>query len=164
MKLRRGVAVLVMCVILPSAAMARDALGAFDGWAAFRDANPKRCFAIAEPVQGSSGKWRPFASVGHWPDARVRSQLHIRLSREMRKGATITLSIDDRRWTMTGSGADVWAPTPRHDAFIVAKMRSGRSMSIESVAASGGGFADVYRLKGAATAMDAAALGCAGSR
>jgi hypothetical protein len=73
----------------------------------------------------------------------------------------ITLTIDERRWTMTGSGADVWAPSARHDAFIVAKMRSGRSMSIEAVAASGGGFADVYKLKGAATAIDAAALGCA---
>jgi hypothetical protein len=37
-------------------------------------------------------------------------------------------------------------------------------MSIASVGASGGGFADTYRLKGAATAIDAAALGCARGR
>jgi hypothetical protein len=146
---------------LATTAQARDSLGVFEGWGAFRDSDPKRCFAIAEPTRSSGGKWQPFASVAHWPANRVRSQLHIRLSREIRKGATITLTIDNRRWTMTGAGADVWAPSQNHDAFIVAKMRSGRSMSIETVASSGGGFADVYRLKGAATAIDAAALGCA---
>jgi hypothetical protein len=154
----------VMLCGMSAPAMSRDALGVFDGWGAFRDAQPPRCFAIAEPVQSGGGKWRPFASIGHWPTGRVRGQLHIRLSREMRSGAPITLTIDDRRWAMTGGGADVWAPSARHDAFIVARMRSGRSMSIETVAASGGGFADVYRLKGAATAIDAAALGCARGR
>lgn len=159
----RLVAGLIM-ISLASAAFARDALGVTDGWGAFRDQAPLRCFAIAEPIQAGGGKWRPFASVSHWPANGVRSQLHIRLSREMRKGTQITLTIDDRRWSMTGSGADVWARSPRHDAFIVAKMRSGRSMSIEAVASSGGGFADVYKLKGAATAIDAAALGCARRR
>jgi hypothetical protein len=145
-------------------ASARDALGIFEGWGAFRDAQPQRCFAVAEPARPAGGKWRPFASVAHWPASGVRSQLHMRLSRTMRQGAPITLTVDDRRWTMTGSGADVWAPSARHDAFIIAKMRSGRSMSIATVAASGGGFADTYVLKGAATAIDAAALGCARAR
>ncbi len=152
---------LVSAVMATGTAQARDALGVFDGWGAFRDGEPTHCFAITQPATGGGGKWRPFASVAHWPAKNVHSQLHIRLSREMRKGAPITMTIDDRRWTMTGSGADVWALSARHDAFIVAKMRSGRSMSIETVAASGGGFADTYRLKGAATAIDAAALGCA---
>jgi hypothetical protein len=34
-------------------------------------------------------------------------------------------------------------------------------MSVASVAATGAGFAETYALKGAATAIDAAALGCA---
>jgi hypothetical protein len=157
--MRAWVAFALFAVAMPVAA--RDALGVFDGWGAFRDADPGRCFAISEPAQRGGGKWRPFASIAHWRGNGVRGQLHIRLSRTMRSGAPITLTIDDRRWTMTGSGADVWAPTARHDSFIIAKLRSGRSMSIETVASSGGGFADVYKLRGAATAIDAAALGCA---
>ncbi len=160
----KRLAALALLIGLAAPASARDALGVFERWGAFRDTQPQRCFAIAEPLRSSEGKWRPFASIAHWPSSGVRSQLHIRLSREMRRGAPITLTIDDRRWTMTGSGADVWALSPRHDAFIVAKMRSGRSMSIETVAGSGGGFADTYRLKGAATAIDAAALGCTKAR
>ena len=44
---------------------------------------------------------------------------------------------------------------------IVAAIRSNRSMSVESLGKGGRAFADVYALKGAATAIDAAAMGCA---
>ena len=40
-------------------------------------------------------------------------------------------------------------------------MRSASSMSVSSVGANGRAFADSYALRGAATAIDAAALGCA---
>ena len=148
-------------LLIASAAQARDSLGVFEGWGAFRDAQPFRCYAIAEPVRGGGGKWRPFASIAHWPSEAVRGQIHIRLSREKRSDARIILSIDDRRIRLVGGGADAWAANPRADAAIIAAIRSGRSMSIASVAATGGGFADTYALRGAATAIDAAALGCA---
>lgn len=148
-------------VLLASSAHARDSLGVFEDWGAFRDAQPLRCFAIAEPQRGGVGKWRPFASIAHWPGQGVRGQVHIRLSREKRAGAVVTITVDDRRATLIGAGADAWAPDRRIDAAIISALRSGRSMSISTVAATGGGFADTYRLKGAATAIDAAALGCA---
>ncbi len=151
---------LVLAVLLGGAAQARDALGIFDGWGAFKDENPYRCFAIAEPVEENKGAWRPFASVGHWPDRNVRSQLHIRLSQERRPSADVMLTVGDRRWRLVAGQYDAWAPSPRHDAFIIAKIRSARSMSVSSVAKDGRAFADTYRLKGAATAIDAAALGC----
>ena len=142
-------------------ANARSTLGSFDGWAAFRDEQPLRCFAIAQPVQGSGGKWRPFASVGTWPQAGARGQFYVRLGRERRVNATVTLIVGDRRFSLVGGTADAWAPDARTDAAIVAAMRSARSMSVASVAATGGGFAETYALKGAATAIDSAALGCA---
>lgn len=150
-------------LLVAAPAAARDALGIYDGWGAFRDAKPRRCFAIAEPVRMTKGQWRPYASVGHWPMQRIRGQLHIRMSREKRDNAPVTLSIDDRKFALVAGGADAWAPDARADAAIVAAMRSGRSMSIASVSVTGA-FADTYRLKGAATAIDAAALGCARGR
>jgi hypothetical protein len=140
---------------------ARTSLGTFDGWGAFKDDSPARCFAIAQPARGGGGKWRPFASVATWPQARVRGQVHIRLGREKLASAPVTLSIGDRRFQMVAGGADVWAPDARIDAAIVAMMRSASSMSVSTRAATGAGFAETYALKGAATAMDAAALGCA---
>ena len=158
----RRLILLVALVAAPT--FARDSLGVFEGWGAFRDAKPFRCYAIARPQSSSGGKWKPFATVAHWPTNGVRGQIHIRVSREIRKGTKATLTVDNRRATMIGAGADVWAPSRQIDAAIVSAMRNGRSMSIEAVAATGGGFADAYALKGAATAIDAAALGCARAR
>ena len=154
-------AVLALALLASPAMAARTSLGTFDGWGAFKDDNPARCYAIAQPVRGNGGKWRPFASVATWPQARVRGQVHIRLGREKLASAPVTLIIGDRRFNMVAGGADVWAPDPRIDAAIVAAMRSAPSMRIATRAATGTGFAETYALKGAATAMDAAALGCA---
>ena len=153
--------VLALALVASTAMATRTSLGTFDGWGAFRDDNPVRCFAIAQPMRGDGGKWKPFASVATWPQARVRGQVHIRLGREKLASAPVTLTIGDRRFQMVAGGADVWAPDPRIDAAIVAAMRSAPSMSVSTRAATGAGFAETYALKGAATAMDAAALGCA---
>lgn len=142
-------------------ASARISLGSFDNWAAFRDEAPIRCFAIAQPVRVGGGRWRPFASVGTWPQTGVRGQFYVRLGRERRSDAAVTLTIGERRFALIAGAADAWAADARNDAAIVAAMRSARSMSVTSVAATGGGFADTYILKGAATAIDAAAIGCA---
>lgn len=144
------------------ALQAREALGVFDGWGAFRDASPPRCFAIAEPVEKYRAA-RPFASIATWPKDGVRNQLHIRLSRARAPNARVTLSIGERRFELEAGDADAWAPDARTDQAIVAAIRSGRSMSVETTASNGAPFADSYLLKGAATAIDAAAQGCAGS-
>ena len=154
-------ALVALMLLASPATAARTSLGTFEGWGAFKDEKPARCFAISQPVRGGGGKWRPFASVGTWPQARVRGQVHIRLGREKLASAPVTLTIGDRRFQMVAGGADVWAPDPRVDAAIVAMMRSASSMSVSTRAATGAGFAETYVLKGAATAMDAAALGCA---
>ncbi|KQS05083.1 hypothetical protein ASG11_01390 [Sphingomonas sp. Leaf357] len=137
-------------------------LGVFDRWGAFADPAPRRCYAIAQPVQaGGASRWRPFASIASWPARGARNQLHIRLSRERDARARVTLSVGERRFALIVGSADAWSPDPRTDAAIVAAIRSGRSMSVESLSRSGQPFADVYALRGAATAIDAASLGCA---
>ncbi len=140
----------------------REALGVYDGWGAFRDASPRHCFAIAEPVE-KRRQGQPFASIATWPQDRVRNQLHIRLSRGRAGNARVTLSIGERRFDLQAGAADAWAPDARTDAAVVAAIRSGRSMSVETVGANGVPFADSYALKGAASAIDAAALGCVGN-
>ena len=139
----------------------RDALGTFESWGAFRDSSPLRCFAIAKPVERHSLS-QPFASIATWPRDGVRNQLHVRLSRARAANARVTLSIGERRFELQAGEADAWAPDPRTDAAVVAAIRSGRSMSVETLGANGAPFADTYALKGAATAIDAAVLGCAG--
>ena len=154
----------ILLAMLPAgAAVARDPLGVFEGWGAFRDARPYRCFAIAEPARsGRRGAWRPFASVATWPGLGVRGQLHVRLRVVKRPETPVRLTIGDQRFLLASGKAEAWAPDARVDAAIVAAMRGAPSMSVEALDERGRPFVDTYRLRGAATAIDAAALGCAG--
>ena len=152
-----------LLALLATPALARESLGVFDSWGAFTDPSPRHCYAIAQPAQsGGASRWRPFASVASWPGQGVRGQLHIRLSRERNPQSRVTLSVGERRFELVAGNADAWAPDTRTDSAIVAAIRSSRSMSVETLAKTGAPFADVYALRGAATAIDAAALGCVG--
>ncbi len=159
-------AFLLPCLLLtalPVSASARDSLGIFESWGAFRDSGVSRCYAIAEPVRrgGAGASWRPFAAIANWPRQGVRGQLHFRLSRQRGTNMPVSLGIGDRRFALVAGNADAWAPDRQTDAAIVAAIRSGVSMSVESRDQTGRAFADSYALRGAATAIDAAALGCA---
>jgi hypothetical protein len=147
-------------LLLLAVVTGRQQLGIFSTWGAFRDASPNRCFAIAEPVRPGGGA--PFASVADWPDRGARNQVQLRLSYPRAPQARVTLSIGDRRFDLIANEADAWAPDTRTDQAIVAAMRSGRSMSVETLSRSGQPFADTYALKGAATAIDTATLACRG--
>jgi hypothetical protein len=153
---------LLLLALVAGPAVARESLGIFDRWGAFTDPSPRRCYAIAQPVEsGGASRWRPFASVATWPGQGARNQLHIRLSRERDPRARVTLSVGERRFALVAGSADAWSPDKRTDAAVVAAIRSGRSMSVETLSKTGAPFADVYALRGAATAIDAASLGCA---
>ncbi|MGF7150626.1 hypothetical protein FHS96_004284 [Sphingomonas zeicaulis] len=158
-----------LCLIAAGAALVasapasgRDSLGVFGGWGAFRAPRPLSCFAIAEPEGGGRSRdWRPFASIATWPDRRIRGQLHIRLSRAAAPGRPIDLAVGSQRFALGGGGADAWARDPRADAAIVAAIRTATEMRVTATSATGRSFTDSYPLRGAATAIDAATLGCA---
>lgn len=157
-------AIALIALAVPLAA--KDSLGVFSGWAAFRDSSAPRCYAIAKPEPDAKPRERaayanPYASIANWPKKQIRNQLHFRLSRALAKGARISLRIGPRSFELTGGGADAWAADAAMDAAVVAAMRSAERMSVHSRDAQGRRFSDTYQLAGAATAMDAATLACA---
>ncbi|MGA9581500.1 MAG: hypothetical protein WBR13_05990 [Allosphingosinicella sp.] len=148
-----------MALAAPALAQPQS-LGIFGAWGAFR--GPERCYAVAEPDKPPRpGDGRGFASVGYWPARAVGGQAYFRLSRSKREGSAVILRIDDRTFQLRGGGPDAWAADPAADSEIVSAMRIGIEMSIETRSASGGRVRDSYRLRGAATAIDAAAIACA---
>ena len=151
----------VLAVLLISAPLlAKDRLGAWQSWAAFKDAETPRCYAIGAPEE-SSGEGG-YLSVGFWPKRGVGHQIYVRLSRERSSNGGITLSAGGRRFRLVPKGNGGWAKDRTMDLAIIAAIRSSQSMSIESVGRNGGNIIDAYALRGAASAIDAAALGCAG--
>ena len=163
--MRRRIAALVVAAglfaPLPAAAQ-RASLGIFESWGAFRDAKPLRCYAVAVPERTlPNAAWRAFASVSHWPGQNVRGQLHVRLSRAAKPDTPVVLRIGGAKFPLAAGGADSWAANATTDAAIIKAMRTGRWMYVDARDANGRAFTDHYRLPGAATAIDAAALGCA---
>ena len=163
--MRRACLVLAALLLAASPALARDALGMFGAWGAFRDPAVPRCYAIAMAAPSAkSREFQPYADVAWWPRAGVRGQVHFRFSRKLQTGTAITLSLGGQRITLTGGGADAWAPDKRGDAAIIAAMRSAGEMTVSARDSSGGGFSNTWDLTGAASAIDSATLACAGLR
>ncbi len=75
--------------------------------------------------------------------------------------SAITLNVGGQHWQLTGGGGDAWPLDDRQNAAIIAAMRSASSMTVSARDAKGGRFSNTWQLSGAASAIDAALLGCA---
>ena len=117
--MRRALALALLGLASPLAA--KDSLGVFSDWAAFRDPSVPRCYAIAKPTPSRlSRDNEPFATIGTWPRRQIRGQVHFRLSRMLAKTPSIQLRIGSQRFDLTGGGGDAWAEDRTMDAAIVA--------------------------------------------
>ena len=149
-------------VLAPAPLAARDSLGEFSSWGAFRDPLVPRCYAIVKAAPSTQQRdYSPYASVGTWPKRNIRGQVHFRLSRQLAPSPAITLSIAGRRFRLEGGGGDAWAIDQSTNAAIIAAMRSAQWMTVNARDSKGRRFSDSWQLRGAATAMDAATVGCA---
>ena len=161
-RLRAVLLAMIAGLALTTPLSAKDSLGVFSDWGAFRDAAVPRCYAIAMPAASRLQRdFEPFATVGTWPRRNLRGQLHFRLSRQLAAGSAITLAIGGKSFRLSGGGGDAWAEDRTMDAAIIAAMRSATRMTIRATDTRGRRFANTYSLAGAATAMDAATLACA---
>src|SRR3954471_10318631 len=152
--------VLFSLLFAPPAAAAPQPVGIFFGWAALRDGG--QCRAVAEPEgAGRTGPSGAFLALSWVPSRGVRRQLAIRFARPKRTGSAVLLRVDARTFQLIGGGLNAWAPDARADAEILAAMRTGAALSVETRNEAGGAMRDLYRLRGAASAIDAAAIACA---
>ncbi len=67
----------LLLILLAAPALARDALGVFGSWAAFRDPATPRCYAIAMAAPSARQRdFQPYAAIGSWPGRGMRGQVH----------------------------------------------------------------------------------------
>lgn len=153
----------LLVLALGGTAFARDSLGVFDAWGSFRDPAVPRCYAIAmaRKIAGRAQEFQPYFTVGYWPSRGIRGAVHVRLARRLASGSKVIVSFPEANFSLQTGQADAWAADQTTNAGIVAQLRSARSMVVIARGADGRSFRDRYELGGAASAMDAAALGCA---
>ena len=136
---------LIMLFAVPSAA--RETVGAFSTWAAFCD-EPKKCFAISEPVERTKHPFLSVAILG--PTLRIQAHLG-------RPARAAKLTIGDADFGLSVSGEEAIAD-PRTSRRIVAAMREAESATIVGTSDKGRRFRHHYLLAGAPSAIDAAAV------
>lgn len=161
--MKRIAAAALLALAVTGTALARDSLGVFSTWGAFRDPAVPRCYAItmATKIAGRAQEFQPYFTVGYWPSRNIRGAVHIRLARRLAPGSTVNVSFPEANFTLQTGQADAWPANQTTNAAIIAQLRSARSMVVIARGADGRSFRDSYVLGGAASAMDAAALGCA---
>ena len=150
---------------LTGPALARESLGIYGSWGVFRDPVVPRCYAIAKAIPSKLHRdYEPYATIGTWPKRGIRNQVHFRMSRKMAADPRLILRIGGERFQLTGGGGDAWAADAKMNAAIVARLRSASSVTVFARGADGRGFSNTWQLDGVASAMDAAAIGCAKAR
>ena len=153
---------LAACLTTAMPASARESLGLYETWGAFKDPAAPRCYAIAmADPSARQREYQPYVAVGTWPRRQLRNQIHLRLSRAVSARTPIVLTIGSRNFALTGGGGDAWAANASDNAAIIAAMRSTPTMHVSARDLRGRPFANYWTLAGAASAMDAAAIGCA---
>lgn len=106
-------------------------------------------------------KVQPVAGVSFTLDPRHWGEFHVRLSRVPRGDSTVMLQIGDQPFLLVTRAGWAWSRGPQQAQAIIAALRNGTSMRIDSRDAAGARFSDPYLLDGAPTAIDAAAARCA---
>lgn len=151
---------LAALLLLATPAVAAQLVGIYGQWGAFADTDKARCHAIATAAAEDGKRPDGYLSVVLTPKA--MPQVYARLSRPMSANAGISLTVEGRRFRLSGSGRDAFARNAQMDKALIAAMRSARSLSIETLGADGRALVDSYSLSGAASAIDAARLACHG--
>jgi len=155
----RGPFILLLVIAAPL--RAESVVYAGPAWAAIdRGAT---CEALSRSARVAvKGKLQAIAGFTFSADRRRWGEFHTRLRRMPRAGAAVMLRIDEQPFLLVSRGNWAWSSGPAQDQAIIAALRTGRAMSVESRDGGGRRFVDPYSLDGAATAIDAAAAACAG--
>lgn len=101
------------------------------------------------------------AGISFTADHRRWGEFHARLSRMPRGNSSVMLQIGDQPFLLVTRSGWAWSRNPLQGQAIIAALRDGTSMRIESRDSNGTRFSDPYLLDGAPTAIDAAAARCA---
>jgi hypothetical protein len=155
------VALLLFLAMAASGANARGSVVYAGGaWAAI-DRGPT-CEALTRSQRiAPGGKVQAIAGFTFSADHQRWGEFHARLSRSPRGDSSVMLRVGDQPFLLATRDGWAWSRGPLQAQAIIAAVRDGAAMRIDSRDLGGMHFSDPYLLDGAPTAIDAAAARCA---
>ena len=155
------VAILVLVALAGPAVARGSVVYAGGAWAAIDRGQVCEAQSRSQKVVAKD-KLQPVAGISFTADGRRWGEFHARLSRTPRGDSSVMLKVGDQPFLLVARGNDAWSSGPLQDQAIIAAMRNGGWVTVESRDGAGRRFTDPYSSDGAATAIDAAAARCAG--
>ena len=161
MTMRTVVAALLLISSAAAPAAPGSVIIARGNWAAIDRSTT--CEAMTRSLRiAAKGKVQAIATVAFTTDRRRWGEFRARMARMPRPGASVLLRVAGRPFLLVSRGNFAWSNGGLQGHAIIAALRQGGSMQIESRDLAGRRFSEPYLLEGAPPAIDAAAARCAG--
>jgi invasion protein IalB len=143
-------------------------LGQFGDWGAYKATpNGKEvCFALSKPTKGVTdppGRNRDpaYAFVSTRPAEKVKNEVSIIVGYPQKPGVEATATIDgSAHYAMYTQDDGAWVKNAAEEPQMVAAMRKGSELVVQSVSSHGTKTTDTYSLKGISDALDKVAAEC----
>jgi invasion protein IalB len=143
-------------------------LGQFGDWGAYKATpNGKEvCFALSKPTKGVTdppGRNRDpaYAFVSTRPAEKVKNEVSIIVGYPQKPGVEATATIDgSAHYAMYTQDDGAWVMNAAEEPQMVAAMRKGSELVVQSVSSHGTKTTDTYSLKGISDALDKVAAEC----
>lgn len=129
-------------------------------WAAIDRGNSCEALTRSQKI-APKDKVQAVAGFTFTSDHERWGEFHVRLSRMPRGDASVMLQVASQPFLLATRDGWAWSRGPMQAQAIIAALRGGTSMSVQSRDSAGVRFSDPYLLDGAPTAIDAAAARCA---
>lgn len=147
----------VMCVAaIASPAVARENLGVFGDWGAFKDRGA--CYAISAPTRGDFGKRSdPYITVSQFKSPGGEPQIMVAVGASAH---SVSVRAGGQGFKPNVRNDTAWMPDSRGDQAMIKAFQSANSVSVDITTARGNRLTDHYSLVGFGEAWKAALAVC----
>jgi len=134
----------------------------FNAWGAYsyQQGNGKVCYVLSVPVDKQPAKidhGDNFFMVSQKPGQNVSYEPQFKAGYELQKDSKVTVTIDERSFSMFTNGSHGWMENAAEEPQLVAALRSGHKMTINAISKRGTKTTYGYSLKGVSAALKAIA-------
>ncbi len=151
----RIASLLVLLWLAAPPAQARDSLGVFGDWGAFKQRGS--CYATTASTSAAQGRKGPaYLTVTLWAGSRA-PQVMVGLGTAARSAR---LSAGGQGFTPSVRGDAAWMPDSQGDALLLQALLASSSASVSMVSPRGNRLTDRFSLKGLSEAWAAAKAAC----
>lgn len=163
--LARMLALAVMMAAAPAMAEEPKLLSTHGDWAAysFKENGGTVCYMASQPKK-SEGNYKKrdqvFALITHRPAENTKNVFSFIAGYTYKSGSGVTLTIDDKSYTLFTNKDMAWAKDAETDNKITEALRKGSKMVVKGESARGTQTTDNFSLKGTGGAHEAIGKAC----